>query len=70
MGKEGALAKASAPSFIRAVFRGAFGNVHSEVGKFAARLPVCRAAVFQTKAPPLPTTRWQGMTMAIQGMAV
>ena len=47
MGKEGALALASAPSFIRAVFRGAFGNVHSEVGKFAARLPVCRAAVFQ-----------------------
>lgn len=34
-------------SFICAVFRGAFGNVHSEVGKFAARLPVCRAAVFQ-----------------------
>ena len=47
----GALALASAPSFIRAVFRGAFGNVHSEVGKFAARLPVCRAAVFSPRFP-------------------
>lgn len=35
------------PSFIRAVFRGAFGNVHSEIGKLAGHLPVCRAAVFQ-----------------------
>ena len=43
----GALALASAPLlYSRAVFRGAFGNVHSEVGKFAARLPVCRAKRF------------------------
>jgi hypothetical protein len=34
-------------SFICAVFRGAFGNVHSEIGKLAGHLPVCRAAVFQ-----------------------